>query len=121
MEEERVLKDHPDLAGERLEREIADVIPVQPNGAQLRVVEAREEASNRGLASAGGADQRRKLTGLDDEGNILDRRPIARAVTKGHLIALNLSTRLRQAERLQFLTDRDRQIHVLENALEEGE
>src|ERR1700693_5560984 len=113
MEEERVLKDHPDLAAERLEREIADVIPVQPNRAQLRVVEAREEARNRGLASAGGPDQRRQLTWLDGEGHILDCGPIARAVTKGHLIELNLATRLLQMERLRFLIDRDRQIHVL--------
>src|SRR5437879_11782067 len=121
MEEKRVLEDHAHLAPKRLECEVADILAVQPNRAQLRVVEAREQARDRGLAGAGRPNQRGKLTGLDRERHVLDRRPVAGAVAERHLIELNLSVRLLEIERLRFLADGNRKVHVLEDALEARE
>src|SRR5438067_4241299 len=121
MEEKRVLEDHAHLAPQRLECEVADILAVQPNRAELRVVEARQQARDRGLAGAGRSNQRGKLTGLDREGHVLDRRPVAAAVSERHLIELNLSVRLLEMERLRLLADGDRQVHVLKDALEESE
>src|SRR6266851_7186782 len=121
MEEEGVLEDHPDLAAQRFEREIANVVAVQPDGAELRIVETGQQVGDRGLAGTGRADQRRQLAGLDLEGNVFERRAIIRAVAERHLVELDLPARLVEVDPVGFLINHDRKVHVLEDALEERE
>src|ERR1700732_237493 len=100
MEEERVLEDHPDLAAQRFERQIADIMAVQPNGAELRIVEAGQQGRDCGLAPPGGADQRGQLARFDLEGNVFERRAVARPVTERDLVELDLAARLAEVERV---------------------
>src|SRR5262249_25510853 len=55
-EEERILRDHADLASQRRERDVADVHAVDHDAPSEDVVEARHERRERRLAGAGVAD-----------------------------------------------------------------
>src|SRR5437899_11552835 len=105
MEEERVLKDHADLPAQRFERQVADVVTVQPDGAELRIVEPRQEMGDRGLAGAGRADQRGQLAWLDPEGHVCQGRAVARTVTKRDLIELDLPAPLIAVDRPRLVVD----------------
>ena len=56
VEEERVLQHQADARAHRGDREVAHVAAVAQDRAALRVEEAHEQAHERGLAAAGGAD-----------------------------------------------------------------
>src|SRR5579864_4761806 len=92
---------------------------IEPDGTKLWVIQARHEAGDRRLAGAGRPDQRRQLTWLDPEGNISERRRVAGRIAEGDVVKLQRTTRLRQGEGMRLFVDLHRQIHVLENSLEE--
>src|SRR5262249_15595486 len=71
--EEVVLLEHdPHLAVERGARDRRGVAAVEEDAALLRLVEAREEGEDRGLARAGLADERDAFARLDAEGDVVD-------------------------------------------------
>ena len=51
--------------------------PVDPDGAGLRIVEARHEVEDRGFARAAAADERDRRVGADGEGKIPHRLALA--------------------------------------------
>src|SRR2546428_472864 len=81
---------------------------IRCSDSESRIVETRTQAGDGGLAGSGGPDQRGQLTWLDREGHVLDGRPVACAITEGHLIELDLAARLLEMPRLRLLIDRDR-------------
>src|SRR6202022_3152965 len=112
MEEEGVLEDHADLAAQRLERQVANIVAVKPDGAELRIVETRQQVGDRGLARPGRADERGKLARLDLEGNVRERGAVTRAVAEGDLIELDLPARLVEVDPDGVLMHTHREIHV---------
>jgi hypothetical protein len=62
-EEERVLRDHPDLAPKRSPLEVADVDAVDEHPPGGRLVEAGDERGERGLSRSGAADERDRPPG----------------------------------------------------------
>ena len=57
-EEERIVGDDVDRMAQIVQREVADVVAVDPDGAVVDVVEAGEQAGDGRLARAGRADDR---------------------------------------------------------------
>ena len=74
MKEEGVLENHADLPAEGLERQIADVVAVEPNRAQLRVIKPGQEIGDGGFSGRGRTHERGQLARLDAEGNPAERR-----------------------------------------------
>src|SRR5918997_735147 len=66
-EEQRGLHDDPDLASQARERHVAHVVAVEPEASPRHVVEARDQVDERGLARAGGAEDRHRLSRLRAE------------------------------------------------------
>ena len=58
VEEKRILADDADMLPQRLLREGADVLPIEADGAAVRIVKAEEERKHRAFARAAGPDQR---------------------------------------------------------------
>ena len=73
VEQVRLLRDHADHLGERSERDLADVTPVDRHRASGHVVEPRHEIGDRRLAGPARADDRGELPGLDLERYVLER------------------------------------------------
>ena len=74
VEEEGVLHNGGDVLPQGLDGDVPDVLPVDADGAGLRLVEAGDELGDGGLADAGRADEGDHLTGLRAEGNVLQHR-----------------------------------------------
>src|SRR5207302_7983684 len=107
MEEERVLEDHADLPAHGLQGQIADVVPIQPNGAELGIVKAREQAGDSGLTGAGRTDDGGELARLDAERDVFERRPIARGIAEGNVLKLHLAAGLIEPYPIRLLIDLD--------------
>ena len=74
MEQVHVLEDHRDIGKEAVAGKLAQIVPADRDRALLRIIEAGEQAANRRLAGARGADDcGRGLLG-DREGNVLENR-----------------------------------------------
>ena len=72
MRKQRVaLEHHVDRPLVRRHRR--DVLAVEQDAALVRRLEAGEHAQQRGLAAAGGAEQRKELAGADVERDVIDR------------------------------------------------
>ncbi len=71
-EQEIFLRDDAELAMERLDGGLGDVVAVDENAAALRLVEAGEQADDAGLAGAGVADERDGLAGLGEEVDVVE-------------------------------------------------
>ena len=83
MREQRVvLEHHVDRPAVR--RHGADVLAVEQDAAGAQLLEAGEQAQQRGLAAAGGAEQREELALPDVEGEVFDRADRAEAL--GHAL-----------------------------------
>ena len=108
MEEEGVLEDHADLLAHRLQGQVANVVPVQPDAAELRIVKPRQQAGDRCFAGAGRADDSGQLPRLDPERDILERRPIARRVAEGDVVKLHRAAGLPEPHPIRLLVDLDR-------------
>ncbi len=96
-EEERVLRDHADLAAQRVERHVAHVGAVDRHAPALDVVEARDQRRERRLPGAGVADQRDRLPGLELEVDVVQHRPRG-VVAEGHALEAD-AARPRRAAR----------------------
>ena len=70
-EEERLLRDQAELRPEQVRLELADVDTVDQHAARGHVEEARHEVEQRGLAGAGGADDRHRLAGAGAEVDVV--------------------------------------------------
>ena len=79
VEEVRLLGHHPDRLGERAERDLLHVGPVDRDDALGRLVEARDQVRDGRLAGAARADERGELAGLDLEVDVLERPAAGRA------------------------------------------
>jgi hypothetical protein len=84
-EQQRLLEDHADLVAQRLELEVADVVPVDRDPAALGVVEADEHADEGRLAGARRADDRHALAGPDGERDVVQR-VVAALVGEVHVL-----------------------------------
>jgi hypothetical protein len=71
-EQERVVVDDRDLPPQRGEVDPAQVGAVDPHAALRRVVEARQQLDQRGLARAGRADERHRGARLDHEVDVVE-------------------------------------------------
>ena len=69
LEQDRLLEHDADLAAEAAERDVADVVAVDPDGARIDVPEPREQVHQGRLAAAVGADQRDRLAVPDGRGS----------------------------------------------------
>ena len=74
VEQQRVLQHETDLLAQRSNREVPDVRAVDRDGPGHRIVEARDQVDDGGLASACRADKGRDLSGLDLETNVVEDR-----------------------------------------------
>ncbi len=83
-EQERVLLRIADAGAHGLEREIADVVPVEEHRARGRGQEAREQDGDGALARPGAADDRQRAAGRDLEADAVD--DLARAVREGEVL-----------------------------------
>jgi hypothetical protein len=69
----RLLRDDAHVVRKRLKLHAAHISSVDLDGAGLDVVEPRNQVRKRGLAGAGRADERRQLSPLDREVDVLER------------------------------------------------
>ena len=60
----------PIAAAEALERDLTDIDAVDEDRAGRRLVQSRQQAEQRRLAGAGGADEGGGRSGLDPEGDV---------------------------------------------------
>ena len=77
-EQHRILRHEADVVAQRSQRERADVMAVDQDPPFVRVVEARDQAGERRLAGAGGADDGDDLAWSGIEGDLLQRVDAAR-------------------------------------------
>lgn len=87
-EQEGVLGDQADRGAQGVQGEFADVVAADEDGSVGHVVEARQEQGDRGLARAGGADDREGLAGADLEAEPVENRPLV-VVAEGHVVELD--------------------------------
>ena len=72
VEEMGILSDDADTLVDRVELQVADIDAADADDATLRVVEARDEVGDGGLAGAGGSDQRDQLAGSNVETDVVE-------------------------------------------------
>src|ERR1041385_6750954 len=84
-EEGRVLKHDAEPAGELQRVKLAHVDAADPDGALLDIVEAQQQADDRGFPSAGVAHDGDRLTGLSGEADVLQH-PIFAVVGKPDVV-----------------------------------
>jgi hypothetical protein len=72
VEHVRVLGDVADDVLQRLQSHVAHVVPADPDGAGLDVVEPCDEVGDRRLARTRGTDERHHLAGLRCEGHVVE-------------------------------------------------
>ena len=65
-------------------RQVGDVGTVEQDAAAIGTLESRQHPHQRGLAAAGGAEQREELARVERERHVIDRRDIAEAL--GHAL-----------------------------------
>ena len=85
VKEVHVLLHKADGAAQRGLRHLADVLPVDGDGAARHVVEARQQAAGRRLAAAGGANEGEGLAGTDAKAQVVDHGTLARLAVLGKL------------------------------------
>ena len=73
VQDERLLEQDRDVAAQRGELELAQVVAVEADRAPVGVVEADEHPGERRLAGAAGADQGQRLAGRDTQGDVVER------------------------------------------------
>lgn len=121
MEEVGLLGDHADRPGQGVEVQVADVGPVERDPAAGDVVEPGHEITERGLAGAGGADDRQAGARGDGQVDGAQRGGTVGVVAEVDVLEGDLAADLLQADGLLRLGDVHREVEVLEDPLEEGE
>ncbi len=71
VEEMRLLRHHADRGGQRSERHISQVMPVNADDSAGGIIQSRDEIRQRGFASARWADQCDQLSGTRGKGDSL--------------------------------------------------
>ena len=74
-EQEGIVADDRDRVAQRAQVDLADVGAVDEHGARARVVQARDERDEAGLARAGGPDERDRAPGGHVEVDVAQHRP----------------------------------------------
>ena len=95
VEQHDVLAHERDVRAQARERERLEIVAVEQDAPARRPVEARHQVGERGLAAAGGADQRDGFRRIDRERNAL-RAPGGRAFA---YVKLTLSKRIAPSTR----------------------
>ena len=123
MEQVGLLRDDADGRGERREARVAHVDAVDRDAPGLRLVQARDEVAERRLAGAGRADERGARARGDDEVDVVQRPRRALVVAEADALEAHLAEHLlgAQLDGVGGLDDVDRQVEVLEDAVEERE
>ena len=83
MEHVGVLGDVADRVLQRLQRHVAHVVAVDAHGARVDVVQPGDQVGDRGLAGAGGADQRDHLPGHGGEGDVVEHQAVVAGLGAG--------------------------------------
>lgn len=114
-EEEVVLEDDADVRAERLHRKVVQRDAVEGDASGGRVVEARDEREQGGLAGAGGAGDGDGLAGLGDEGDVVQH---GGAVTKteGDMLEGDASAHLGRVDGVGARGDVFRRVQNLKDA-----
>ena len=89
-EQKGVLQHHPEAAPQQGHRQLPDVHPIEQDPAGLGLVEATEQANDRGLAGAGGPHDRHMFSRGDAEGEVFEDRIVA-AVSEAHVLEHHLA------------------------------
>ena len=83
VEQERILRDRGDLGPEALLLNVPQVVSVEGDAPFRRIAEARQKVRDRGLPGSTGADQGNALAGEDLEGDVAERKLVARGGRRG--------------------------------------
>src|SRR5262245_17722064 len=67
VEQERVLGNDGDLGADLGQRKRLEIVPAQPDYSPLRIIKAKQQPHDRGLATARAADHANSLARLDLE------------------------------------------------------
>ena len=94
-EQEALLQHQADRGAERVEGEVTDVVPADPDRAGAHVVEPGEQQRDRGLAGARGADDGERLAGPDPQRQAAQHR-LGRHVAEVHVVELDVLAARRQ-------------------------
>src|SRR5206468_1572295 len=94
---------------------------VDRDAAAVDVVEARDEVAHRRLARAGLADDGERRAGGDVDGDVLERPRDVLAVAERDALERDVATTGPERDGVRLLVQVDRQVEVLEDAIEEGE
>ena len=81
--------------------DVAEVVSVEADRPGRRVVEAREQRRDRGLAGAGRADERERLAGMDLEIDAVQHRPVGTGIGEVHVLEADLAPCVRQRAALR--------------------
>ncbi len=81
-----VLEDDADVGAQREQVVFAQVVPVEQDAALVRIVEAREQLDQRGLAGAVLADQREDFSGVQLEGQIAHRPALGAGIAEADVL-----------------------------------
>ena len=121
-EEEALLRHDPELAAQRLLRDVVEVVPVDRDPARARVVEAREQLRDRRLARAGVADERDRRARRNVERDAVEHLGAFVPVAEAHVLEADVarrccgsSTGARPVEHLRLL------VQHLDDLVERGD
>src|SRR5438270_6948441 len=114
MEQKSVLEDNAHLATDRLQCQLAKVMPIQPDYATLGVVKARNQGRHRRLSRATRADQCHQLSGLHVELDALQCRAALARVAEGDVVELDRAFGLAKLDGVGSVVDLYRQVQILE-------
>jgi len=118
-EDERVLQHDADVAAHVGLAHVADVHAVEEDPALLHVVEARDEADDRGLPRPGRTDDRDALARGDLEVHIAQH-PFALVVREGDVVERDLAAHVRQLDGPLRVQDGGVRVEETEHALDEA-
>src|SRR3989442_6369692 len=115
-EDERVLEHDADVPAHVALPQLADVNAVEEDAPLLHVVEARDEADDRGLPRPGGADDRYALARGDREVHLAEH-PVALVVREAHVVEAHLAADVRELPRVRWADDRRGRVEQPEHGL----
>ena len=116
-EQEALLERDPDMAAQRGQRHVDDVVAVDPDRAGLRVVEAGEQHQRRRLAAAAGTDERDPLAGGDLEREAVEHR-LAVVVPEAHVVERDRAAHVGEGACPRTIGDRGLEVEQLEDPLD---
>ncbi len=103
-EQEAVLHDQADRGAQRVAGHVGDVVPADADRAGLRVVEARQQHGQGGLAGAGRADHGDRLARLDAERKAAQHR-LGRHVAEPDVVEAEAGRVRREFDRVWLVAD----------------